>query len=62
MTDEETKLREAVRAASEDGEITCAAALAVACRLKVDPRRVGDACNAAKIKITRCQLGCFGWK
>jgi hypothetical protein len=62
MTDEQTELREAVRAESEDGHITCARALAIARRMKVDPLKVGNACNAERIKITRCQLGCFGWK
>ncbi len=62
MSDADEKLREAVRERAEDGKVQCAAALEIARRLKVNPKRVGEACNAEKLKITRCQLGCFGWK
>ena len=54
------QIRAAVREAAEKGRIECARALAVARRLKVEPRRVGEACNAERIKVVRCQLGCFG--
>jgi hypothetical protein len=54
------EVREAVRGEAEGGRIPCARALAVARRLGVEPRTVGDACNREGIKIVRCQLGCFG--
>jgi hypothetical protein len=56
---EQDRIAQAVEQEAEDGRIPCAKALAVARRLGVDTKRVGDACNKADIKIVRCQLGCF---
>lgn len=39
--------------------LTCAQALALAERFGVEPERVGKICDAAGIKLRRCQLGCF---
>ncbi len=39
--------------------LTCAQALALAERFGVEPARVGKICDAAGIKLRRCQLGCF---
>ncbi|MBI2329546.1 MAG: hypothetical protein HYU85_07955 [Chloroflexi bacterium] len=41
------------------GSLPCAVAFKVAETLKVTPREVGDAATRQKIKISRCQLGCF---
>ncbi len=60
MPTEKKTVRRAVREESEDGRLGCAAALALARRLEVDPKEIGKACNAQNIKIVRCQLGCFG--
>lgn len=49
-----------VKKASTDGRLPCKQALALANRLDVSPRRIGDAANEAGIKIVSCQLGCFG--
>jgi hypothetical protein len=49
-------LRPFVRA----GRIGCPRALEVAARLGAGPARVGRICDREGIKITRCQLGCFG--
>lgn len=54
------EIRRAVRGASAEGRIRCAAALELARRLDVDPREIGKACNAEKVKIVSCELGCFG--
>ncbi|MFW6161267.1 MAG: hypothetical protein ACODAJ_00775 [Planctomycetota bacterium] len=54
------RVAEAVRAAAEDGRLACAEALAIAERLEVEPRAVGEAANRLGIKIVACQLGCFG--
>ncbi|MHC5034718.1 MAG: hypothetical protein ACYTFZ_06750 [Planctomycetota bacterium] len=51
---------EAVEAEAEEGRIPCARALALARRLGVDPKKIGEACNRARVKIVHCQLGCFG--
>lgn len=60
MTQEQDKrIAEAAETEAEDGRIPCFKALALARRLGVDPGKVGEACNRARIKIVRCQLGCF---
>jgi len=52
-------LAEAVLAQAQEGRIACGQAFALARRLGVAPRDVGDACNRAGVKIVQCQLGCF---
>jgi len=54
------RVAEAVRQAAAGRRLPCAAALAVAARLGVEPRVVGETANALGIKIVDCQLGCFG--
>ncbi len=46
--------------ASDHGEISCRKALQLAENLQVPPRAVGDAADRTGVKITSCQLGCFG--
>jgi hypothetical protein len=58
--DQDSRTVEAVEAEAEEGRIACARALALARRLGVDPKKVGEACNRAHVKIVHCQLGCFG--
>jgi hypothetical protein len=53
------KVREAVKAKSEEGRIACAVALKLAKDLEVPPMEVGKAANEMDIKITKCSLGCF---
>ncbi len=43
-----------------DGTIGCPVALALARRLGVNPLQVGGAADELGIRITDCQLGCFG--
>lgn len=57
MTD--AKIAEAFKEAGIDKEIKCPQALAIAKKAKVPIKAVGDYCNANKIKIRGCQLGCF---
>ncbi len=54
------RVADAVRDAAIERRLPCAEALAVAARLGVEPRVVGEAANALGIKIVECQLGCFG--
>jgi len=56
---DDERVEEAVLSEAEDGRMPCARALALARRLKVAPRNVGEACNRAGVKIVQCQLGCF---
>jgi len=53
------ELKKAVVTASRNGGISCKAALTLAAKLGVTPKRIGDICNELKIKIHSCQLGCF---
>lgn len=55
----EEKLLEAIGKAVEDGRLPCAEALQISDTLNLPRRQIGDACNRLKIKINRCQLGCF---
>jgi len=61
MTGENTdeKIGQAFRGAGISKEITCPQAFAVAKKAGVPVKAIGDYCNANKIKIRGCQLGCF---
>jgi LAO/AO transport system kinase len=59
MAEASEKVREAVKAKSEEGRIACAVALKLAKDLEVPPMEVGKAANEMDIKITKCSLGCF---
>lgn len=47
---------------AEEGSLTCARASRLAEELGVAPRLVGETATAMGLKITDCQLGCFGSK
>jgi hypothetical protein len=44
-----------------DGQLPCAQAIAIASRLDLEPAAIGLAANQAGIRISRCQLGLFGY-
>lgn len=46
---------------SSDGIITCAAAHKVAESLNVPPEQIGIQIDLLELRITRCQLGLFGY-
>lgn len=50
---------ESVANAAQDSRISCGVALKLAQELSVTPRTVGEAANRLKIRIEKCQLGCF---
>jgi len=60
------EIAEKVKAASrqQDGKqvLVCPDARALADKLGVAARDVGDVCNDEGIKIVSCALGCFGKK
>ncbi len=58
----EEEIGRAIVEASRDGRIECGKALALASELGVSARVVGETANKMGVKISRCQLGCFGWK
>ena len=53
------RIAEAVRTASRDSRLSCAAAHELARKLGITPEEIGTVCNQLKIKITACRLGCF---
>ncbi|PKQ26865.1 MAG: hypothetical protein CVT63_08305 [Candidatus Anoxymicrobium japonicum] len=50
---------EAIKAAAEDGRISCEKALELANELEAPTLLVGRALDFLEIKVTSCQLGCF---
>jgi len=55
------EIEQAVRDEAVGGELTCAAAFSIATRLSVDPLHVGQVADALGVRLTRCQLGLFGY-
>lgn len=59
MTDIITAIRQAAEA--EQGQVPCARACHLARRLGVSLAEVGAAADASGVRISRCQLGLFGY-
>ncbi len=55
------KLVDALKEASDEGSIDCAAAFAAIESLKTDPAEAGAALDLLDISIRACQLGLFGY-
>ncbi len=55
------ELIEAVRSASGEGRITCAAAFSIAAKKGATPLETGRAVDFAEIRISKCQIGLFGY-
>jgi hypothetical protein len=53
------QLKAVLKSRAEDNRITCKIALETATQFDVSPAVVGKTLNQLKIKLTRCQLGCF---
>lgn len=54
--------KEVLKSAIKEEEtlfLDCETAFEIAKKCKVKPIEVGKACNAQKVKIRKCQLGCF---
>jgi hypothetical protein len=56
------ELIEALHAAAESGEISCAAAFKVAAEQKASPADIGKVLDLEELSIVKCQLGLFGYK
>ena len=56
------KLAEAIRGGLIDGRLPCSRAFAIAEEHGLSPRAVGDEATRQSIKISRCQLGLFGYE
>ena len=58
-TIENKELETQIRSRAKDGKITCPEMFAIAEKLGLPRKTVGDAATQLKIKIHNCQLGCF---
>jgi hypothetical protein len=56
---EKNELIAIIRAAVEDGKLSCEAAYRIADRYQVKLWEIGKICDEENIKINGCQLGCF---
>ena len=55
------RLERAIRAVLVDDKLPCAQAFAVAAELRVAPIKIGEEATRLGIRISRCQLGLFGY-
>jgi len=58
-SEQQEELENRLHKAAKENRILCSSALAIAKSLGIPPGEVGNAANKLKIKISRCQLGCF---
>lgn len=56
---ENKELDAEIRSRAGEGKITCPEMFAIAEKLGLPRKTVGDAATQLKIKIHNCQLGCF---
>jgi len=54
-------IADAVKARTSDGEIPCAVAFDIAREAKVTPKEVGLTIDMLETRVTKCQLGLFGY-
>ena len=54
-------IADAIRSALVDGQLPCAKAFVIARQLGVEPIKVGEEANALGIRLSKCQLGLFGY-
>ncbi len=57
---ERKKLEEAVLKNAKDGKLPCAACFKIAEDFGISNQEMGKILNEMKVKISHCQLGCFG--
>ena len=58
----EERLAAALGEKIKEGLISCAAAHGVAQRLACDPTDIGQALDLMEVRLSRCQLGLFGYQ
>ena len=54
------ELKQAIGEIAVEGKASCKALLALAEKLEVSPAQIGEACNEMNVRVSTCQLGCFG--
>jgi len=57
--EQQEELENRLHKASRENRVLCSSALAIAKSLGIPAGEVGKAANNLKIKISKCQLGCF---
>jgi hypothetical protein len=55
------EIARAVTEKAKDGQITCAAAHSIAERMDAQPEEIGHAADFLGLRLTKCQLGLFGY-
>ena len=55
------KIDQAIQNALVEGQLPCAAAFVIAQSLGVDPLQVGQAADRLGVRLSKCQLGLFGY-
>ncbi|MFW5902178.1 MAG: hypothetical protein ACOCTS_03950 [Thermodesulfobacteriota bacterium] len=55
------QIENALQAAAEDGDLSCAAAFEAAAAYDLPPEEVGDLADRLGLHLCRCQLGLFGY-
>ncbi len=54
-------IRKTIQAAAQDGRLSCAQAFSIAEKCRKAPEEIGRAIDILEIKISKCQLGLFGY-
>lgn len=55
------EIADRIKESLTEGKLPCALAFKVARRLEVSPHQVGEVADELDVKISRCQLGLFGY-
>lgn len=53
------RIEEEMKSSLVNGKLPCAIAFQMAERYEISTKEIGDTANKLKIKISKCQLGCF---
>lgn len=61
-TEIDTTIRDAVWEHAKDGELPCALAFKIVDNLGVSPHEVGVTLDLLNLRLTKCQMGLFGYK
>ena len=54
------KLEEVIKKKAKDGKLPCAVCFNVAEEFGISKKEMGKVLNEMKVRISQCQLGCFG--
>lgn len=56
---QQAEVEKRLRQAAKENRVSCSIALAIAKHLGIPPGEIGRVADRLKIKISKCQLGCF---